>query len=199
MQTNRDLYLFVQDLIKRQKNCHLSLEEYLRSLWKLGSGKKDAASLNLGDFARLLAQAFEAEPPVFDPAWSELNCLAKKKGYAVWEQSILCQIVDLKEMRQAGVYQDELRYYGVPAPRGSHWYNFDPLTYLECAVQGTFGGWQAGDDSGRMPVPGPVAAAGEDGKIQAVDPATLDDPLIEIESISWETFTEFLWAGQAYE
>jgi hypothetical protein len=38
-----------------------------------------------------------------------------------------------------GTLANDQRYFGVDSPRGSRWYNFDPLTFLECAVAGTFG------------------------------------------------------------
>ncbi len=43
--------------------------------------------------------------------------------------------VDLRRMR-GGTLAEEWRYFGSESPTGKGWYNFDPLTYLECALAG---------------------------------------------------------------
>jgi hypothetical protein len=92
-----------------------------------------------------------------------------------------------------------LRYFGINSPRGSRWYNFDPCTFLECAMAGSFGGWEEGDDTGRGYVPGEVAVLGPDGRITGCDPRELDDPIVPLGEISWEAFRDFLGQGQWYE
>ena len=102
-------------------------------------------------------------------------------------------------MDAAGTLRDDMRYFGVDAPRGARWYNFDPATYLESAMAGTFGGWEEGDPSGRVPVPGEVAVFGVDGSVTSPDPREEGSPIFEIDVVSWEAFEEFLEAGRAYE
>ena len=102
-------------------------------------------------------------------------------------------------MRKAGTLESEYRYFGLDAPSGRHWCNFDPCTFLECAVDGTFGGWQPGDTTGRDYVPGNVAVFDARGRITAVNPWDIDSPTYEITAVSWEKFADFLWAGQSYE
>ena len=102
-------------------------------------------------------------------------------------------------MADAGTFANEYRYFGVDAPSGLRWYNFDPCTYLECAVAGTYGGWESGDDTGRDYVPGPVAALNDEGKIVSRDPREIEDPIIVVNQITWDDFSEFLRAGQWYE
>ncbi len=109
------------------------------------------------------------------------------------------QIVDLREMDEVGTLDNELRYFGIDAPSGARWYNFDPHTFVECGVSGTFGGWAQGDASGRELVPGPVAVLDADGDLISVNPEDIEDPTYFVESISWDEFADFLWAGQCYE
>jgi hypothetical protein len=102
-------------------------------------------------------------------------------------------------MEEAGTLANDLRYFGVHAPRGLCWFNFDPLTFLECAVAGTFNGWRSGDPTGRDYVPGPVAVVDDAGRITSADPRSLDEPTVEVGPISWDTFAAFLASGQWYE
>jgi hypothetical protein len=90
------------------------------------------------------------------------------------QDTILWQIVDLRDMDEAGMLRNEDRYFGIDAPRGNRWYNFDPMTYLECAAAGTYRGFTTPPD-----IP--------------------DDPVFEIEEVSWDDFTRFLRAGAFYE
>jgi hypothetical protein len=102
-------------------------------------------------------------------------------------------------MAERGLLDNEMRYFGLNAPRGSRWYNFDPCTFLECATAGSFGGWRPGDDTGREYVPGPVAALGEDGRLTSRDPRDIPNPVVPIAAVSWEKFRDFLGDGQWYE
>jgi hypothetical protein len=92
-----------------------------------------------------------------------------------------------------------MRYFGVRAPRQSYWYNFDPRGYLECAMAGSFGGWEPDDDTGRQYVSGPVAVLAEDGSIQSASPEDLHDPVYQIHVVTWEQFKDFMICGQIYE
>lgn len=80
------------------------------------------------------------------------------------------------------------RYFDVDAPRGGRWFNFDPLTYLECAVEGTFGGWQPGDSTGRDYV-----------SAKNLELEDLETPIFDIARVSWDQFADFLRAGQSFE
>src|SRR5262249_54029097 len=109
------------------------------------------------------------------------------------------QIVDLHQMAANGQLEDKYRYFGIDAPRGGRWYNFDPRGFLECAVAGSFGGWQEGDDTGRDYVPGLAAAGDADGNIIAVDPRSIETPVDALPPITWDAFAELLFTGQIYE
>jgi hypothetical protein len=95
--------------------------------------------------------------------------------------------------------QNELRYFGISAPSGRYWYNFDPRSYIECGAAGSLGGWVEGDETDRAYVPGSVACIGPDGSITSCDPRDLDRPTVEIPEFTWEMFSDFVWRGQNYE
>src|SRR6185437_15874918 len=97
---------------------------------------KDSAGLPVEAFARMLADAFTAEPQPFYEDWrTQYPSLDKEEHvFAGWEATLIRQVVDLREMDEVGTLKNEYRYFGVPAPRGAYWYNFDPSTFLECGV-----------------------------------------------------------------
>ncbi|HEX7843110.1 MAG TPA: hypothetical protein VF469_36810 [Kofleriaceae bacterium] len=201
LRTNRDLYRFVAELQEQQAGSTRSLEDYLKALWQLGQRHRELAALSLSSFTGLLEAALDQAPPPFDPAWPQDN-MGDSHGradYARWQRTILGQIVDLHEMERSGTLANELRYFGVDSPRGARWYNFDPETFLECAVAGRFGGWQPGDATGRELVPGKVAVLDESGDVVLADPAQLEEPIVEIETVSWDVFADFLECGRCYE
>ncbi len=204
--TNRDLYLAVSQLIVQYRESARSLEEYLRALWNVGHAHRAQPALTPDEFFGVLAEAFDAEPESpSEEFWRGLaetlyaHDRAHLPGFEGWEARIVRQIVDLREMAEGGQLADKLRYFGIDSPRGSRWYNFDPCTFLECAMAGSFGGWEEGDDTGRGYVPGEVAVLGPDGQITGADPRDLDDPVVPLGEISWDQFSDFLGAGQWYE
>jgi hypothetical protein len=158
-------------------------------------------ALSANEFHDVLSEAFVEPAPDFDESWrSRYDGFDwDSRGFAGWEGFIHHQIVDLREMAEQGILADEWRYFGVESPRGSHWVNFDPRGFLECAVQGCFGGWQPGDDTGRILVPGEVAVMGDDGKLTACDPRDVPSPVLPIPRVSWDDFRTFLECGQWYE
>ena len=189
LRTNRDLYLFVAALVENDDGQVRELEEYLRALWRLGAAKQANDRLTLACFAGLLVAAFQEEAPAFAPAWQDIaEEEGTPAGYPRWERTIFSQIVDLREMRDAGMLANEHRYFGVDAPRGRRWFNFDPLTYLECAVEGAFGGWRRGDRTGRDYV-----------SAKNADLEDLDIPIFDMTRVSWDQFADFLRAGQSFE
>ena len=191
--TNRDLYCFIADLVKKQSHENITLESYLANLRQLAHARCDLPVLSLEQFAGLLEAAFDS------PAPGEATCAAAADGYQDWETRISQQIQDLREMEQAGTLANEYRYFGVDAPSGARWYNFDPCTFLECAAAGTFGGWQEGDDTDREYVPGQVAVIDASGAMTAMDPRDIEEPVVCLAAITWQAFVEFLESGQWYE
>jgi hypothetical protein len=197
--TNRDLYLAVSAMRERHGDGGRTLEAYLLALWSLARLLAHQPSLSFDAFVRVLDEAHTVPSPPFHDAWRALpDTPEERTDFAVWEQVILQQIRDLREMDEAGTMENEYRWFGVSAPRGARWYNFDPGGYLEGAVAGTFGGWEP-EDGGRTVVPGPVAVMGDDGEIHLVDPAEIDDSVVPLPEVTWEAFTDFLQNGQWYE
>lgn len=191
--TNRALYLFVADLVRRHGADGLSLEVYLARLGQRAQPWRDREAVPVAAFARLITDAFtEPAPPSSAPAQASAAFLG-------WEELLTGQRRDLAEMAAAGILAQEERYFGVDAPSGARWYNFDPGTYLECAATGTFGGWEESDDTGRAYVPGNVVVLDPTGQLTSVDPRELEDPIIELDEISWAAFSDFLECGRCYE
>ena len=178
--TDRGLYFAVSQLIEQYKESTRSLEEYLRALCGAALRRREQDSFAPDEFFDVLAEAFTSVP--IAPAeefWREsgpdLYAIdsAHLSGRPGWIARVVRQIIDLREMATNGQLADKQRYFGINAPRGSRWYNFDPCGFLECATAGTFGGrsWE-------------------------------DDPDLEaapLTAISWEDFRDFLLAGQQYE
>src|SRR5262249_12136040 len=120
-------------------------------------------------------------------------------GFQTWKLQVEQQIEDLRQMARNGQLQDEQRYFGIKAPSGRRWYNFDPCAYIESGAAGSLGGWVEGDETGRTYVPGQVAYVAPDGTIESCDPRDLDRPPKEIPEVTWEMFSDFAWCGQNYE
>jgi hypothetical protein len=138
LRTNRDLYLHIAELAASPAAGSRDLEQHLAALWRLGAGLPRSAPLALGRFAQLLEEAFSTPVPAARPERRERA--AALASFERWERVIAAQVADLRELRTAGAFQNELRYFGLDAPSGARWYNFDPGAFLECGAQGAFGG-----------------------------------------------------------
>lgn len=198
--SNRDLYLEIAKMLPEHRQDSRPLSHYLRALLGLFQAYRDKPSLTPSEFLQVLGQAFKAEAAPVDGSWFELSPQdARQVGYEGFSSILKAQIVDLIEMEQEGMLKDEQRYFGIDAPRGARWYNFDPCTYLECGMTGSLGGWEEGDDTGREYVPGKVAVLGADGKWTSVNPEEIESPVVVMEELDWETLKQFLYCGQQYE
>lgn len=202
LNTNRDLYLALNELLQTRKNSQPPLETYLRSFLGLMEKHASLASLPLSDFFNLISDSIAAEPIAFDPIWyeqyMELRSI-ESKDFSACRAMLIMQIVDLYEMKQVGVFENPHRFYGIDSPRGRRWYNFTTTGYLECASAGAIGGWEPRDDTGRVMLPGPVSVIDENGHVSCVDSDHVDFKRNELESISWEQVWNFLFCGQIYE
>lgn len=192
MNTNRDFYKHIAGLIKeKQDKAMPPLEIYLSALMRRAGKFASNESLTLSEFFSILRDAFEGPG---DAVHVDANA-----GYLKWKSEVGRQIVDLQQMDQNGQLKDEQRYFGISAPSGRYWYNFDPCTYIECGTTGALGGWAEGDETGRSYVPGPVAFVASDGSLTSADPRDLDLEPVEIFQVTWEMISEFSWCGQNYE
>lgn len=201
IQTNRDLYLAIEQLQKQHEGCTRTLEEYLLAVLDLSVPLADRQQITLAELHLILSGGFTHDPPPFTEEWRDCydQVPHEDDNYVGWHATVIRQIVDLREMDECGTLKNEMRYFGISAPRESYWYNFDPLGYLECAMAGSFGGWEPGDDTGRQYVPGPVAVLGDDGSIQSANPEDLPIPTFNMPMINWEHFKAFVICGQSYE
>lgn len=137
--TNRELYLLVISFQEKFKEQHPPLESYLSSLWWLAKPyQHQLLTINL--LAEWLEQAFTQEPPPFNSQWLDKTLTTELTPFENWENRILFQIADLHHLKEAGVFENPHRYGGLTSPSGTYWYNFDPFTFLECAVCGMYGG-----------------------------------------------------------
>jgi hypothetical protein len=192
LNTNRDLYKGIEGLLKQKQDQPLpSLEAYLTALIRRAGHFANKESISLDEFFSLLRDAFDG-PGV--TARSSATA-----GFLNWQLLIEQQIEDLQRMAQNGQLQEKYRDFGIDAPSGRRWFNFDPLAYIECGAAGSLGGWMEGDKTGRTYVPGKVAYEDPGGDIQTCDPRDLDRPPLEIPEITWEMFLDFAWCGQNYE
>lgn len=177
VRTNRDLYAQLTALgIKRD------LETYLRALrdgvrrFNEHFGPREPTP---DEIVTLLSAAGTDEPPEHIDAWPS----NPGPGGLVRVESILIrQIADLVRMRASGQLADDNRYFGLDAPDGGRWYNFDPASYLECGVAGS------------------VHGSDDDDELELVTPpAPVDDDDEARRRFGWTGLCELLLAGQSYE
>ncbi|MDB5338793.1 MAG: hypothetical protein JWN70_4412 [Planctomycetaceae bacterium] len=139
--TGCDLYQAICELSERHRSGDRTLEHYLLALVNLTRSLETRTGLLTAEFYGLLSDAFEAPPMDFDESWSTAyeSSKADGVGYRGWLSTAIRQIIDLREMEACGTLANEHRWGGIDSPRGDRWFNFDPASYLECAIAGT--GW----------------------------------------------------------
>jgi hypothetical protein len=142
------------------------------------AGSRHPRCAALDELGSLPERALTAPAPPFDQSW-------EREREISWQETLRRQVIDLRELEQSGDLADEQRYFGIDAPRGGRWYNFEVGSYLECGVEGAFGGWTPEENGGRVLVPGKVAVIDQAGQLVAVDPEELDEPACAIETVSW--------------
>jgi hypothetical protein len=196
IRSNRDLYRVVTETLAKRERPGPSLEVYLARLRTRLLAHADSR-MTADALASALDKAFEGPDPA--PNSADLERIADEDQAPGWHRQLARQILDLREMAEAGTLEDDQRYYGVDAPSGARWYNFDPHSFVECGLCGSFGGWEPDADSDRQHVPGEVLAIDEDGKAVSVEPETLQKPPRPLDTIDWDDIESFLWAGQHYE
>lgn len=148
---NSDVYKLIISFDDKLKGKPLlSLEEYLSSLWLVVSQEWELP-LTIERFSVWIEKAFFVIPPVFNSDWLNRKLDNQKEDvnyenatYQDWENVILFQIADLRRIAKISLLDAQAKHFGIESPSGEHWYNFDPLTYLECGVAGSMDGY---DDS----------------------------------------------------
>jgi hypothetical protein len=188
------MYQAVVRIGEQAEESSRTLEEYLRALIRLVQPEQNASHLATDFFLQVMAEALTQTPLPFDEIWASEYPEPQDpaESFDDWFRTAIQQVVDLREMAASGTFANRLRYFGVRSPRGSYWFNFDIGTYLECAMAGTYGGWQEGD-SHRKRVSEPAAELEADASLSSAD------PIINVPSVDWEHFTRFIECGQFYE
>jgi hypothetical protein len=117
-----DFYDFVDKLVNTS-HYEGSLEEYLRSLL-------------------VVVERHAEKTPTCDPAWAQelAHPVYDLTGFASVRQRLHGQIADLRQMRDAGMYNLDggTLWMGVDSPAGYRWYNQFPESYLSCAAEGMY-------------------------------------------------------------
>lgn len=198
MITNRDLYLKVSAVLDQHADGGLELADYLVALHGELAVRGSDDGIRVDDFVEALAAAFSSVPagPEPDPE-KRIVPVARVRRDDV--EGLLGDLVaDLRAMRENGALDSEFLYFGVDAPRGRRWYNFEPGGFVEAGIEGRFGGYQDGDP-GRGLVSGPVAVLAEDGTVTSADPRDLVLEPVPVGDLTWEDVIEFLEMGHSYE
>ncbi|KAB2352623.1 hypothetical protein [Actinomadura rudentiformis] len=197
LHTNRDLYLHFLHLGQEARARSWSLSAFLRSLWKVSAPLQTREVLEPDDVAAMFSAAATTPPAEFDPAWRMKDLSLPRgepDGYGDWERVILSQLADLADFLVSP--PGRRARFGVDAPRPAgtgrratppRWYNFDPATYLECAVAGSLGGWDPADGA-RVPL-----TAGSPGQGQ---PRSY---VRSITTMAWADLARIAVCGQMYE
>lgn len=191
--TNRTVY---QRILVIGESTDRSLEEYLRALRHVAWPQRERETLPVDVFVTLLDDAATVPAPPFDDALrtEDLAVTEDMPGFEVWDRVIRSQIVDLRDLAEGPAPRFPELGVDVCRPAdagrracGTRWYNHAVAGYLECAMAGALGGWDAADGV-RGPVPGPVA------------PLFPEPPgVAELRELTWAEFTDFLVCGQEYE
>ena len=184
LKTNRDLYLAVLDLIATHKQTNRSLEQYIHTVLAASFSHAPYTGISLSTFFELLRSGFESELSSNDTP--PISLWDASFGFGRWFSVASGQIRELRVMAEHGALGDPMRYFGVTGAGKRSWYNFDPLTFLECGAAGYFDGWRPGDPVGRRAL--------EMGGVSQEPPE-----VIEIEGLYWNHVAEFFISCQIYE
>lgn len=148
---------FYQHICKLEDNFeNKDLETYLLSLLKLVDQEK-SRSLSADLLLKLLQNAFASEPTDFKEEWlsimtapdenimnkkftnPEINSsidksiVSDKDGIDYTIAVLQFQISELHKMKGKQL-ENDMRYFGLQSETSNHWYNFDPMTNLECGA-----------------------------------------------------------------
>ena len=157
--TNRELYLAARALVPAGGRL---LEDVLRGFRIALSGHYGAADgVMPEELLAALVVGFTGEVAPRVAAWAAEDLTYRdgvERTAADVDRQLKVQILDLEDALDTGVYENDERYFGVNVKRRqgrrpdgeSRWYNFHPRGYVECGLQGSFGGWEEGD-GGRIP------------------------------------------------
>ena len=132
--TNLDLYRLIAAISEDHRSPGRSLREYLGALLVLLEKHQNEPGVKPVQFAKALSDAFEGKiaPIHYEPLPDEADVVTFQDVGRLIAQ----QVDDLKMMEEAGLFENEQRYFGVQSPAGRSWYNFDAATFIECGGSG---------------------------------------------------------------
>ena len=206
--TNRELYVAATELLARHAASDRSLAGFLRSLRAAFEPHHQAAGLTPDQFLDAIEQGLAGPALGPDRAWrlEDLSAGEEPADAVGVEKVLKSQVLDLEDAETSGAARDEYRFFGMAVGRpeaarratSDHYYNWTPLSYVECGVVGAFGGWEVDDDTGRVLVPGDVAVLTDEGVV-SMPADEVPSPVVELSMLSWSDVARFLWCGQHYE
>lgn len=153
--THNEFYQHIYSLKDSFENR--DLETYLLSLLKIVEQERNQ-NLTSDLLLKFLQDAFVSEPLEFNSEWLNIktapdeNIISKKftnpEINSTIDKSIVSdksgidytiavlqfQISELHKMKGKQL-NDEMRYFGIDSDTGNQWYNFDPMTNLECGAR----------------------------------------------------------------
>ncbi|MFA7444999.1 MAG: hypothetical protein WCY89_03570 [Flavobacteriaceae bacterium] len=140
--TTNEFYKHICNLKNKFENR--DLETYLLSLLKLAEQEKNQP-LTPDLLLKLIENAFISDPKEFNSEWLSITDAPESlsidkskisdKNEIDYSISVLqFQISELHKMRGKQL-DDEKRYFGIDSETGNIWYNFDPMTNLECGAR----------------------------------------------------------------
>lgn len=129
----------IVNIIDSKNECNISLREYLIRILHISKDYSTNTRISSSKFIDILNKAFtiilnthsnyeqqyKLKPPIIN---------LQDSNFEVLRETILFQINELDCMeKDESLLRNKMSYFGVDSPNGNRWYNFDPLTYLECA------------------------------------------------------------------
>jgi len=186
LKTNRDFYLAVLALIDEHRDTSRTLEQFIHTVLAASFSRAEYNWLTLDELFALLEAGFEREPGPDDAL--PLSLWDASFGFGRWFSVAAQQVRELRAMRTSRVLEDSMRYFGIHGQGERDWYNFDPLTFLECGTAGYFDGWRPGDPGGRIALPNPDSEA----------PPESPDPIV-IEGLDWRQIGNYFIMCQSCE
>jgi hypothetical protein len=205
---SRSLYLAVAELVDFHRHDARSLEDFLRTVHAALVPRFGEPALAPEALVRALEEGFTAPAVDRDPTWRQADLTLPDQAITAdaVDRLLRSQVLDMEDAAASGALQDELRYFGREVGRAKrvrrasspYYYNWNPVTYIECGVAGAFGGWEPGDAAGRMLVPGEVAVLTDEG-LTSLPAEDVEQPVVDLPVLTWEQVYDFLWCGQSYE
>jgi hypothetical protein len=121
-----------RELLAIGESTDRPLEEYLRTLWRLGRSVQTLTELPAERFVELMRAAATAPAPPFEDPWrtADFTVTATLAGFEVWERVILSQVADLRDHADGALRDAAVRACGL------HWHNTTVAPFLACGLAG---------------------------------------------------------------